>query len=182
MRLRCASIAVVVLGVTACSTSTRSSASSGPTTTAPAAPTTGASAAVRTTSTSAPAPDGAPRDLPVTPAVRAALLDAGAAFNQLPASAYDGLRPGTTYYAYDPATRTYWAGAALSPSSSSLRAQVSAQDDGAYLLFEKPVGGVWRVYDDGLGGIGGTACPVTVPAGVVAVWGWPAGRCRPATI
>ena len=28
----------------------------------------------------------------------------------------------------------------------------------------------------------GSACPVTVPAAVLSLWGWPAGGCRPSTI
>jgi hypothetical protein len=119
----------------------------------------------------------------VTAAVRSQLVAAGAALNNLPASDYTGLRPGETYYAYDAATRTYWAGAALSPSPSSTPAQVAAQDDGAYLLFEQPQGGSWKASDVGLAGTPeGTACPVAVPAGILSLWGWNPGSCRPSTI
>ena len=92
-----------------------------------------------------------------------------------------GVVPGRTYYAYDPATSTYWAGAALVPSSSSMPAQVSSQDDGSYLLFTRPANGAWTVYSVGMTGIAGAKCPVPVPASVLAVWGWAPGTCRPAS-
>jgi hypothetical protein len=118
-------------------------------------------------------------NLPVTDAVRQSLLEAGAAHQNLPASDYTGLRPGETYYAYDAATSTYWAGAALAPSPASQQAQVASQDDGSYLLFEMPNGGSWTAYSDGLGGIGGTPCPVTIPPAILQLWGWSPGGCQP---
>jgi|HubBroStandDraft_1064217.scaffolds.fasta_scaffold15902_7 hypothetical protein len=121
----------------------------------------------------------ATRNLVVTDAVRAALLQAGAALKGLPVSDFTGLVPGMTYYAYDAATATYWAGASLLPSSSSLQAQVSSQDDGAYLLFSMPAGGVWTAVNDGLGARPGSGCPAPVPAAILALWQWPAGTCNP---
>jgi hypothetical protein len=121
-------------------------------------------------------------NLVVTSDVRSQLMQAGAALSGLPASAYTGLASGQTYYAYDPATATYWAGAGLLPSPSSPRAQVSAQDDGSYLLFHRPAGGAWTAQDVGLAGIGGTRCPTSVPASVLAVWNWGAHSCRPAAL
>jgi hypothetical protein len=119
------------------------------------------------------------QNLPVSDAVRQSLLDAGAAHQNLPPTDYTGLRPGETYYAYDADTATYWAGAALDPSPSSLKAQVASQDDGSYLLLQMPPGGSWIVYNDGLGGIGGTPCPVTIPPAILRVWGWSPGACQP---
>lgn len=119
------------------------------------------------------------KDLSVTSAVRAELLQAGAALDGLPTSAFEGLVPGKTYYAYDPASTTYWAGAALVPSSKSLQAQVSVQDDGSYLLFSRRAGEPWRAEDVGMTGIAGTKCPIRVPARVLAVWNWAPGTCRP---
>lgn len=119
------------------------------------------------------------QNLVVTAAVRAALLQAGAALKGLPASDFTGLAPGMTYYAYDATTATYWAGAGLLPSPSSLQAQVSSQDDGAYLLFSMPAGGVWTAVNDGLGGLPGSPCPAPVPAVILALWHWPAGTCNP---
>ncbi len=119
----------------------------------------------------------------MTDALRSQLVAAGAAQHHLSPSDYTGLRRGETYYAYDAATRTYWAGASLDPSPSSTPAEVAAQDDGAYLLFDRPQGGAWTVYDVGLAGTPeGSACPITVPSAVLELWGWPSGSCRPATI
>ncbi len=98
--------------------------------------------------------------------------------SNVPASAYTGLAANKTYYVYDIVTGTYWAGAALVPSSSSTRAQVSVQDDGSYLLFSRPANGTWKAEDVGLSGIGGTTCNVTVPAAVLAIWKWAPGTCR----
>ncbi len=115
----------------------------------------------------------------ITNAVRAQLVQAGAALNTLPASAYTGLAAGQTYYAYDPVTATYWAGAALVPSHSSLRAEVSVQDDGSYILYSRPAGGTWKAQAVGLAGIEGATCPTPVPESILAVWGWAPGTCRP---
>lgn len=174
-RVRCGRAAIVVVGAL-----TLAGCSSG--TTDQAAKT---SNTVATTSTIGASTTTSPStsNLVVTDATRAALETAGAALNSLSASAYTGLRPGETYYAYDSATRTYWAGAGLIPSPSSTQAQVSTQDDGAYLLFARPQGGPWKAYAVGLAGTAeGTPCPVMVPGPVLALWGWPAGSCRPATI
>jgi hypothetical protein len=122
-------------------------------------------------------------NLPVTNQIRAQLIAAGAAVNNIPVSEYTGLAAGLTYYAFDPATNTYWAGARLVPGLSSdpsnpTRAQVASQDDGSYYLFSRPKGGGWTAVADGNVGPN-TPCPVTVPSAVVKVWGWPAGSCRP---
>jgi len=124
----------------------------------------------------------AAESLVVTAEIKSQLLQAGAALNGLPASAFDGLMSGQTYYAYDPATATYWAGAKLVPSSSSLRAQVSVQDNGSYILFRRPAGKAWTAQDVGLAGVAGTQCTTSVPASVLTVWNWPARSCRPASI
>jgi hypothetical protein len=79
-------------------------------------------------------------------------------------------------------TDTYWAGAALDPSPSSQRAQVSVQDDGGYYIFRKPAGGNWTASAEGLAGIAGTKCSVHIPPALVALWHWPAGACHPAGI
>jgi hypothetical protein len=129
------------------------------------------SAPPSTTSTTAGTNSGA-RNLTVTPAVKTALVAAFAAAHSLPASDYTGLAKGKAYYAYDGVDRLYWAGAQVIPSTSSMRAQVSVQDDGAYGLFTKPPGGAWRAYNDGLGGLSGTVCAVVVPPAVRTVWSW----------
>jgi len=83
-----------------------------------------------------------------------------------------------TYYAYDAATKTYWAGFGLAPSSSSMPAQVANQDDGSYQVASMPSGGAWTAQLTGLGGVGGTPCPITPPADVLAAWNWAPGSCR----
>jgi hypothetical protein len=119
-------------------------------------------------------------NLGITPAVRASLLAAGAAWHSLPVSDYTGLQAGTAYYAYDPATSTYYAAAGLDASASSEPAQVGDQDDGAYLLFTEPSGSsTWTVYGDGLGGAQGSTCPITLPAVILELWSWLPHTCYP---
>ena len=125
-----------------------------------------------------PSPTGA-ENLVLTDAIRAQLVAAAAKLNGLPASAYLGLVQGDSYYGFDPATNTYWAGAALNPSPSSERAQVSVQDDGGYYIFEEPAGGSWTASAEGMAGIGGSTCSVHIPPALVALWHWPAGACHP---
>jgi hypothetical protein len=116
----------------------------------------------------------------VTPSVRASLLAAGAASHQLPVSDYTGLAAGTTYYAYDPTTYTYYAAAGIDASPNSLAAQVGDQDDGGYLLFTETNGATsWKVYNDGLGGAEGSVCPITIPTAVLDVWSWKANSRYP---
>jgi hypothetical protein len=149
---------------------------------APQAPATGST---NTTASTKPATSSttttalSTQNLVVTPAVRAALLAAGAGSENLPVSDFVGLAPGRTYYAYDATTATYWAGAQLIPTSTSLPAQIASQDDGAYLLFDRSGTGAWKVTDDGVGGEPGSSCPAPVPADILALWNWPSGTCNP---
>jgi hypothetical protein len=129
-------------------------------------------------SRSAGVPVASPQNLVVDDALRAKLLAAGAKLNGLAPSDYNGLVHGLTYYAYDPVTLTYWAGARLDPLS--YQAQVASQDDGAYLLFSRPKSGSWTAIPVGMaGGPEGGPCPTALPAAVVKVWGWPPGTCHP---
>ena len=178
----------VVLGATALAMAGCSSSSSPATTTtgAGAASTTTASTTTASTNTPAGAAAAAAAgavNVAVTDQVRSQLLAAGAATNGIPVAQYSGLAPGLTYEALDRSTGTYWAGARLVPAPSSdpsnpTRAQVASQDDGSYYIFRGGPGGTWTAYAAGASGPQ-TPCPVTVPATVVAVWGWPAGSCRP---
>jgi hypothetical protein len=120
-----------------------------------------------------------PVNLRVDDATRAELLQAAAQLHQVPASEYVGLTPGQTYYAYDPDTMTYWAGASLMPSASSERAQVSVQDRGSYNLFKKVKGGSWTPFFDGAGGEEGHGCPQALPASILAMWQWDPQYCLP---
>jgi hypothetical protein len=121
-------------------------------------------------------------NLVLTDAIRAQLVAAAATLNGLPASAYVGLVHGESYYGFDPATNTYWAGGALDPSPSSQRAQVSVQDDGGYYIFRMPAGGSWTAFAEGMAGVAGGVCSVHIPPALVALWRWPAGACHPAGI
>jgi hypothetical protein len=133
------------------------------------------------TTTSTPSlTGGAAHNLVVTPAVRRSLLAAAAAYQKLPPKDYVGLNPGATYYAFNPTTNHYYAAAGLQPSSHSLPAQVGTQDDGAYNLFTRSAGTQkWTVFNDGLGGVQGTKCPIAIPTAVVKIWNWKAGTCYP---
>jgi hypothetical protein len=119
----------------------------------------------------------------VTDQIRAELVAAGAAVNNIPVAQYTGLAPGLTFLALDHATNTYWAGARLVPAASTnpsapTQAQVASQDDGSYYVFTQPAGGTWTAHASGASGPD-TPCPVSVPAAVTQVWGWPSGACRP---
>jgi hypothetical protein len=156
------------------------SSSSGTTTTTSTSESATTTSSTASTSSTTPA---AAVNVPVTDQIRTQLLAAGAAVNNIPVTQYSGLAPGLTYYAFDRATNTYWAGARLVPAPSSdpdnpTQAQVASQDDGAYYLFKQPRGGSWTAYPDGATGPG-PDCQLTVPAPVLVVWGWPAGTCRP---
>jgi hypothetical protein len=118
-------------------------------------------------------------NLTLTDPIRAQLAAAAAKSAGLPASSYVGLVPGMSYYGFDPATKTYWAGGKPVPNPSSQRAQVSVQDNGAYYVFEEPAGGSWTASATGLAGVGGSTCSVHIPPALLALWQWPAGACHP---
>lgn len=133
--------------------------------------------------TSSPVASPAVGNLAITDQIRAELVAAGATARGLKPSDFTGLRAGLTYYAFDAATQTYWAGGELVPSPSSQDAMVSSQDDGAYTIFFKKSGGHWVAADSGMAGSntepGASPCRYSPPAGVLALWGWPAGSCHP---
>jgi hypothetical protein len=171
-----------VFSLAACSsTASQPSAAGQPTaaSTTPAATTSTADGSAPPSGASAsPSPTGV-QNLVLTDAIRAQLVAAGAALNGLSASDYTGLVKGESYYGFDPATNTYWAGGALEPSPSSQQAQVSAQDDGSYYIFEEQAGGSWTAHAEGMAGIAGGTCSVQIPPALVALWRWPAGACHP---
>jgi FlaG/FlaF family flagellin (archaellin) len=170
-------ITLMIAGCSSSSTAGRSTTTLGPAQTAA-----GTSSTTSTDSTSSTTSSQAV-NVPVSDQIRAQLVDAGAALNKISISEYTGLAPGLTYYAFDRATGTYWAGARLVPAPSRdpanpTQAQVASQDAGSYFLFSQPQGGSWTAY--AAGNVGPEApCPTTVPSEVLAVWGWPSGSCRP---
>ena len=118
------------------------------------------------------------QNLEVTSDLRSQLVKAGAAYHKLKVSDYTGLTSGVTYYAYDPTTATYWAGAQLVPGTTEL-AHVYSQDAGSYLLFGRRADTAWKVVGEGgNGGYDGETCSI-VPASVVGVWNWPSHACNP---
>lgn len=161
------------LGLAACGGSSGSSTSTVTVTTTVSAPNTSTPA----TSGSTKASTGA-QNLVATAAIKTQLLDAGAALHKLPASDYTGLRKGDTYYAYDGATKTYWAGTQLVASKNSQQAQIGDQDDGAYIVFRRSGGGAWQGTETGASNTA-SSCAIKVPAGVIAVWNWAPGACHP---
>jgi hypothetical protein len=173
-------LTTAALAMAACSSSTSTAPAASTTSTAPAPSTTETTSAPSTTATTATT--GAV-NVAVSDQTRSQLVAAGAAVNGIPVAQYSGLAPGLTYEALDRTTGTYWAGARLVPAPSSdpsnpTRAQVASQDDGSYYVFRRSPGGSWTAFASGASG-GQSPCPVSVPAAVVAVWGWPAGSCRP---
>lgn len=165
------SVAAVVAGVALLAAACGSSTSSSSSTTMNPTPST-------TATTTPSAPVGAEAsNVPADAATKADLLAAGAAYNNLQASDYTGLGAGSTYVAEVGSTGYSYAGAHLIPSSSSTAAQIASQDAGSYLIYDRAPGGSWKV----IAATGSMAtCPAnTPPASVVAVWGWPAGSCRP---
>lgn len=131
-----------------------------------------------TAGTSSPA---AATNLTVTNAVRQQLVAAFAAGTGIKPSDYTGLVKGETYYAIDNTTGAHWAAGAVLPSMNSMRAQVSTQDDGGYAIFKQAAsGGSWKSTDVGAV-LPGAKCPISVPATVLAVWGWKPASCRPPT-
>jgi len=120
----------------------------------------------------------------VTSAIRAGLLAAAAQYKHVPVDDYSVLAETGAYYAYDPATRTYWAGAGLVPKPGSVAGAVSVQDNGSYDVFRRSEDGPWHVHDVGLAGTSGSVgpCPVTIPADVLRAWSWPAGACHPVPV
>ena len=177
---------VAGLALAACGSSSPSAAppASSPTSGAPSAtPTQPMSSTPTPTPVSTSSAPTVSANLAVTNQIRSDLIAAGAKARGLKASDFTSLQAGMTYYAYDPATQTYWAGGALVPSSKSYQAQVSSQDDGGYTLFHKVAGGAWVATDSGMAGPnsgqGAGPCRVVPPPSILALWGWPAKSCHP---
>jgi hypothetical protein len=175
--LGCAALLSASLAVAACSSS--SNPQSGTTTTTASGTSTSSSGSSSTSSGSS----ALAMNIQVTDALRTQLVAAAAGLNSIPVAEFTGLAPGLTYYALDKETNIHWAGARLVPApspnpSSPTQAQISSQDAGSYYIFQQPMGGQWIAYAAGNTGQG-TPCPTTLPPAVLAVWGWPAGGCRP---
>jgi hypothetical protein len=124
--------------------------------------------------------DEQPVNLPVTDDVRAELVQAGATLTGHPASEFGGLRPGKTYYAYQPQGDTYYAAAALTGAKTE-EAAINLQDQNSYMMFYKGgnPGATWTPIAAGFGPIAAGQAPCPIPQPVRDVWQWPAGKCYP---
>ena len=167
-------VVVASVAMTACSKSSTTTTTTTTGTGSPATP---------SASSTTPGASATAANVPITDQVRSELVAAAAGLQNIPVAQFSGLAPGLTYYGRDKTTGTYWAGARLvaapsSDPSNPTQAQVSTQDEGSYYVFQKPAGGSWTAYAAGNTGPG-TTCPVTIPPGVLQVWGWPVGSCRP---
>ena len=100
----------------------------------------------RAASGSASATPGGVRNLVVSPDVRGELTAAYAGYRGISLSDVAGTRPGSVYYAYDPATHTYWAQANFLPSgTASPKVLVAFQDGASIGLFSRIGNGSWQV-------------------------------------
>jgi len=99
-----------------------------------------------TASGSAPAGPRGVDDLAVSRQVRNELTAAYVDYRGISLADIAGTRPGTVYYAFDPATHTYWAQADFAPSSTaSAKVLVSFQDGASIGLFTRTGNGSWQV-------------------------------------
>lgn len=165
----------LVLALGACSSGSSNAKST--TTTAAQTTTTARTTGSTARSSTTTSPTGV-QNLPVTDELRTQLVAAGAALHHTKPSDYTGLAAGLTYYAYDPSTKTYWAGARLEPKQNAEQAQVASQDEGSYLLFTRTATGSWSATDVGQTGPDST-CAKTPPAAVALAWQWKPGTCVP---
>ena len=114
--------------------------------------------------------------LPVTPALRTALRGAYVAARPgVRLSEVAGPRHGTLYYAFDPATRTYWAIAWFDPSSHA-REQAAAKFQFGLGggVFKRTASGQWHATVHLRANL---PCPDEVPAAVLRAWHIQAGSC-----
>jgi hypothetical protein len=109
------------------------------------------------------------QNLPVSDTVKNQLTAAFVAFHGFKATDVIGTAPTSVYYAYDPATGTYWAMSGFVPSEeASYQVHVSMQDAGAFGWFSQKSGGNWKAHD----GSFPPWCHADqfFPSGVLAVW------------
>jgi hypothetical protein len=132
-----------------------------------------AATAVSPAAVSAPAGTGGVRKLPVSRDVRNELTVAYVNLRGISLSDVAGTIPGSVYYAYDPATDTYWAEANFLPSrTASQKVLVGFQDGASIGLFARAARSSWQVQ---LGGepVACAEVPFFPPA-VLMAWSLPA--------
>ncbi len=167
-------LVVAAFASAGCSSSSKPSGSG---TTAPtSSPSTGGGGGSSSTvsSTTNPA-KSRPVNVDKTKAVRDQLTAAFAAGRHLNPAYVAGPVLGTIHYAYDPATRTYWALTDFAASNAATEAhqRLSGTPDDPYIQFQDGpmvlahvVGSSWKLVTD----TGGLVCPPTPPAAILALW------------
>jgi hypothetical protein len=122
---------------------------------------------------SASAGPGGVRALAVSPDVRQELTAAFADYKGISPADIAEVEPGSVYYAYDPATGTYWARANFLPSRTApSKVLVSFQDGASIGLFTRIANGTWQVQ---LGGEPAVCTEVAFfPPAVLTAWSLPA--------
>jgi hypothetical protein len=161
-------------GATACSANLTPS-SAGPSdrqTTKPAA----TAAASQSTGGPSVTPTGpvAVQDLVITSAGKTGLTTAFVTFKGISSDevASGGPVPGSVYYAYDPATDTYWAAASFLPVNTlTLSALEAFQQGGDIAMYQKAGDGSWQVQT----GASSLTClaPNFFPQAVLVAWSLP---------
>ena len=125
--------------------------------------------------------DVAPLSQPVTDAVAADLVEAGAVLTGRPASEFGGLREGERYLASMPDSGNQYAAAALTPKPEFFEASIMLQDQNSYMSFSKSgaPGATWIPHAIGFGPIPAGEAPCPIPQSVRDLWQWPSGKCYP---
>ncbi|MGH9097821.1 MAG: hypothetical protein ACRDWB_10390 [Acidimicrobiales bacterium] len=109
------------------------------------------------------------QNLPVSNTVKNQLTSAYVAFHGFKATDVIGTAPNSVYYAYDPASATYWAMSGFVASQeASYQVHVTMQDAGAFGWFSQKSGGNWKAHN----GSFPPWCHADqfFPSGVLAVW------------
>jgi hypothetical protein len=140
--------------------------SAGPAATTPAAARAVSPAAATPSTTSAAV---GVQNLVVTPSVRSELQAAYVAYKHFPPSDIAGTAPNSVYYAYDPATGSYWAMATFEQSATaSVNTETAMQDGGNTGMFTKAPDGAWQMRQASFPP--GCDLPQFFPAAVIAAW------------
>ena len=161
--------AVVVAGCTASPASGPAAPGHG----RPASPSSLTAVSPGAASGSASAGPGGVRALAASPDVRNELTAAFADYKGISLSDIAGISPGSVYYAYDPATDTYWALANFLPSlTAPFKVLVGFQDGASIGLFTRIANGSWQVQ---FGGVPSVCTEVAFfPPVVLTAWSLPA--------
>jgi hypothetical protein len=110
------------------------------------------------------------RDLVITPLVRRQLLNGYLSLMGFKPADISGTMPDEVFYAYDPASRTYWAMASfIAAAQAPASVPVDMQDGERTALYTRTVAGLWHVERGGDPG----PCYVVpfFPRAVLAAWG-----------